>query len=42
MRNLIHPELRRGRLEQLAAVILTVALLIVLVASVVHGFRALS
>ncbi len=42
MRDLAHPELTRGRVERLVAAIMTIALLIVLVASVVHGFRTLS
>jgi hypothetical protein len=40
--NLIHPEFRARRGEQLAAVILMAALLIVLVASMFHGVHNLS
>jgi hypothetical protein len=39
---LIHPELRARRYEQFAAVILTIALLVVLLASVLHGVHNLS
>lgn len=42
MKKLIHPELMRRHAEQIAAVILTVALLIVLVASMLHGVQTLS
>jgi hypothetical protein len=39
---LIHPKLRARRYEQLAAVILTVTLLVVLLASVLRGVHNLS
>jgi len=41
MRRVLHPELMRGQKAQRAAIVLLMGLLVVLVASVLHGIRLL-